>query len=181
MTVMKKRRGGQQSWPPRRFFVPLAFCRERFILVVTRRTDTSARSYSRLARITSTITFIPMLPINISVMNVELTDARKHHIEQTIAPLLSLVDSPSEVVADVIIRSIRRPLSGEQFCVMVRIKAKYDTFYAVGMEHDFNRALAAAEGEMRKNVCRTHVPDTKIIEHLRQHAHERYFFELFVT
>ncbi len=122
-----------------------------------------------------------MLDINIRVINVELTEARRQQVYRTIGPLLRLGADPRTVMCDVIIRSIRRPLSGELFCILVRLKFGSETHYAIGMAHHFMKAVQEAEYEARRSISRSYKPDTKTIEYMRSHAHERLFVELFVT
>lgn len=122
-----------------------------------------------------------MFDITIRTINVELTDAQKQQVYRQIGPLLRLMDSHRELRGDVIIRSIRKPISGECFCIMVRFQSPGQQYYAIGMAHTFMRAIREAEGEMRKAMIRLHTPDIKTVEHLRRHAHERLFADLFVS
>jgi hypothetical protein len=122
-----------------------------------------------------------MSDINLQVIDVELSPLKEQQINHHIGSLRSLVPDQSRTTCDVIIRSIKRPLSSELFCVMVRMKTPEQSYYAVGMEHAFFKAVRAVERELRKSLSRTYVPDTATIEYLRRHAHERFFVELFVT
>lgn len=119
-------------------------------------------------------------PIRIHVINVELTEERKNQVYRQVQPLLRLTTHHREASCDVVIRSIRRPLSGTTFCVMLRIQSPTQTFYSVGMAHHFVRAVSEAHDEMRRTMSRSYTPDTKTIEHLRKRVHDRYFVELFV-
>ncbi|OIP76865.1 MAG: hypothetical protein AUK16_02885 [Parcubacteria group bacterium CG2_30_44_11] len=122
-----------------------------------------------------------MTDINLQVINAELTPLKEQQINHHIGSLLSLVPNPSSTTCDVIIRNIKRPLSSELFCVMVRVKTAEQSYYAVAMEHAFFKALRTVERELKRTLSQTYMPDTETIEYLRRHAHERFFVELFVT
>lgn len=122
-----------------------------------------------------------MLDINIRTLNVELSQEQKQQVYRHLGPLVRLVQNQRKVTCDVIIRNIRRPLTGALYCVMVRVRSPEELYYAVGMEHVFMRAIRAAETELRRTMSRSYNPDTKSIEHLRSHAHERFFVELFAA
>ncbi len=117
--------------------------------------------------------------ISIKAVNVELTEERRMYVMRNILPLLRLLSSPKQPQADVILRSIRRPLSGTTYCLMLRVQVDGQTYYAVAMSHYFERAVREARDELRKSMSRSYTPDTKTLEHLRTKAHEKFFVELF--
>lgn len=116
--------------------------------------------------------------ITIKGVHVEITTKRQQYIIRQIGPLGRLVDDARPKI-DVVIRSIRRPLSGSVCCVMVRLQASSGTYYAVSMSPFFTRAVRDARDEMRRQLSRSHAVETATLEHLRQQAHEKYFVELF--
>jgi hypothetical protein len=117
--------------------------------------------------------------IKLQVIDVALTPLKEQIITHHIGSLLRLTNVPERAHIDVVIRRIPRALTSPIICIMVRLHTEDQTYYAVGMEHSFYRAVRAAERELRKTLSRTHVPDAATIEHWRQHAHERFFQQLF--
>jgi hypothetical protein len=122
-----------------------------------------------------------MIDIHLQVIDVELTPLKEQQIKSHISPLLQLVDGGTDARVDVIVRNIKRAFAGELFCIMVRITTVHQSYYAVGMEPTFMRAMSAAQHELQKTLSHTFVPDTQAIEYLRKHAHEQYFVELFAA
>ncbi len=122
-----------------------------------------------------------MVDINLQVIDVALTPLKEYQINHHIGSLLRLTSNPEKAHCDVIIREISRSLAPKLVCVMVRLHATDQTYYAVGMEYTFFRAVRAVSHELQKTLSRTHVPDITTIEHLRQQAHERFYMELFVN
>ena len=66
--------------------------------------------------------------INIKSVHVELTTERQQYVLRHIGPLLRLTDDNSAKM-DVIIRSIRRPITGTVCCVMVRFTGVLLVYY----------------------------------------------------
>ncbi len=122
-----------------------------------------------------------MVDINLQVIDVVLTPLKEYQINHHIGSLLRLTSTPEAARCDVLIREIARPLASKVVCVMVRLHTPEQTYYAVGMEHTFFKAVRTAERELHRTLSRAYVPDTATIEHLRRHAHERFYMELFVS
>ncbi len=127
------------------------------------------------------MTLNSMSTINLQVLDVELTPLKEQQINHHIGSLFTLTPDPSHATCDVIIRSIKRPFSAALFCILVRMQTTDQSYYAVSMEHAFFKAVRNVERELKRALSHAYLPDTETIEHLRRHAHERFFVELFVS
>lgn len=119
-------------------------------------------------------------PITIRVLNVELTEERRNYLCRQFMPLIRLVDQQLQAECTVIIRAIRRPLSGVTYCVMAQITTSTQAYYAVGFNRYLTRSIREARDDMRRSLSRAYTPDMAAIEHWRTQVNERYFVEMFV-
>lgn len=118
--------------------------------------------------------------ISIRPVNVELTEEKRLYALRQLTPLLRLVNSDTTPTADIALRLIKRPLSGNTYCIMVRVATSHGPLHAVAMSRSYYKSVRDVRDELRKIMSRSHKLDLASVAYLQEKAHERYFVELFV-
>lgn len=118
--------------------------------------------------------------INTKTVNVELTKNQQYQVWRHLTPLFRLIDRPDQTKADVVVRTVEKPLGRTLYYLAVRFVVDEVHYYGVYQSVHFNRGLRYACADLRKQISRSYNPHTQMIEHMRREAHEDLFAKMFV-
>lgn len=118
--------------------------------------------------------------IRTKTVNVELTKNQQYQVWRHLTPLFRLIDKPDSTHADVVVRTVEKPLGRVLYYIAVRLQVDDAHYYGVYQSVHFSRGLRHICVDLRKQISRTYNPQTKVIEHMRREAHDSLFAKMFV-